>query len=199
MRSSSLFTGCLGLFCIICIKCYDFKRPRKTSSHLVSVSKVPFLWRSLFCLFLIQLYWALSRCCIAVATFNVSLLDCLYSQTCSLNFLLWQMLLHEGLQALPICLRCLWLLLLRVLTQCGCAGLLWWGELREECPPRGSLGSSSCCSPLQFSYRMAAASIWRWRRFLSFCYGTIAAGWRGFCNRLFGAFPMQVATTAPQI
>jgi hypothetical protein len=34
-----------------------------------------------------------------------------------------------------------------VLTQCSCIGLLWWGEPREECPLRGSLGRSLCCSP----------------------------------------------------
>jgi hypothetical protein len=34
-----------------------------------------------------------------------------------------------------------------VLTHCSCEGLLYRGELREEHPPRGSLGCS-LCSPL---------------------------------------------------
>jgi hypothetical protein len=55
-----------------------------------------------------------------------------------LIFLLWHMLLHGVPHAFPICLRCLWLLVLSVLTQCSCEWLLWWGELREERPPRGS-------------------------------------------------------------
>jgi hypothetical protein len=36
--------------------------------------------------------------------------------------------------------------------------LLWWSELREERPPRRSLGSSLCSSPLQF-FRICAASV----------------------------------------
>jgi hypothetical protein len=90
------------------------------------------------------------------------------------------------------------LLVLTVLMQCGCIGLLWWGELREEHPPRRSLGSSLCSSPLQFSFHMAAASVWHWMSFLSFYKGAAAATQHRFCIRPFGAFPMQVATTAPQ-
>jgi hypothetical protein len=60
----------------------------------------------------------------------------------------WNSMLPHGVpQAFPICLQCLWLLVLSVLTQCSCVGLLWWGELWEERPPRGSLGSSLCSSP----------------------------------------------------
>jgi hypothetical protein len=32
---------------------------------------------------------------------------------------------HGGMQASPICLGCLWLLVLYVLTQYRCEGLLW--------------------------------------------------------------------------
>jgi hypothetical protein len=71
----------------------------------------------------------------------------LYLQTCCLIFLLRQMLLHEVPHAFPICLRCLWLLVLCVLKQCSCVELLWWGELREKRPPRSSFGSSLCSSP----------------------------------------------------
>jgi hypothetical protein len=35
-------------------------------------------------------------------------------------------------------------------------------------------------------------------RVFSFYYGAIGATMRGFCARLFGAFSMKVATTAPQ-
>jgi hypothetical protein len=108
------------------------------------------------------------------------------------------MLLYGVPQAFPIRLRCLWLPVLRVLTQCSCSGLLWWGELRKVRPPRGSLGSWLCSSPLQFSFRMVAASMWSWMRFLSFYLGAIAAARRRFCICLFRAFPMQVVTTTPQ-
>jgi hypothetical protein len=104
----------------------------------------------------------------------------------------------RGPQAFPICLHCLWLLLLRVSTQCSCIGLLWWGELRGERPPRWFLGSSLCSSPLQFFFRMAAAPIWRWTKFTSFYYGAIVAARRKSRICLFRAFPMQVTTTATQ-
>jgi hypothetical protein len=107
------------------------------------------------------------------------------------------MLLHRDPQDFPICLPCLWLLMLRVLTQCSCEGLLWWGELRKEHPPGGSLGSSLCSSPLQFSFRTAAASVWCYMRFLSFSYGEVVAARCRFCC-LFRVFPMQEATTATQ-
>jgi hypothetical protein len=63
-------------------------------------------------------------CCTTVATFNVSLLLELGGFTCSLNFLLWQMLLYGVPHTFPICLLCLRLLMLRVLKQCRCLGLL---------------------------------------------------------------------------
>jgi hypothetical protein len=66
-------------------------------------------------------------CYTTVVIFNVSLLDELGACTDRpiLNFLLWQMLLHEEAQTFPMCLRCLWLLGLCVLMQCNCIGLLW--------------------------------------------------------------------------
>jgi hypothetical protein len=82
--------------------------------------------------------------------------------------------------------------------QCSFVGLLWWGALREERPPRGFLGSSLCSSPMQFSFCVAASSVWRWMRFLSFYWGAIAATCHRFCINFFGAFPMQVVTTTPQ-
>jgi hypothetical protein len=83
------------------------------------------------------------------------------------------------------CLCCLCMLLLHLLTLCSCVGLLWWGELRGECPHRGSLGSSLCCSRC-------------WLRFLCFYWVAIAATRRIFCICLFRAFPMQVAVSVPQ-
>jgi hypothetical protein len=122
----------------------------------------------------------------------------LYLQTCFLKFLLWLILLHGLLDASPLCLRCLRLLVLVVLTQCSCVvGMLWWGELREERPLWESLRSSMWSSPLQFSFRMAESSIWRWIRFLSY-YGAIAETRLRMYIRLLGAFPMQVATTVVQ-
>jgi hypothetical protein len=86
-------------------------------------------------------------------------------------------------------------LVLRVLEKCSCVGLFWWGEFREERPPRGFLGSLSCSLPLQLSFRMSAALIWRWMRFLSFYQGAIAAARRRFCICLLRTFPIQVAIT----
>jgi hypothetical protein len=71
----------------------------------------------------------------------------LYWQTRFRKFLLWYLLLNGVLHDSPISLRFLWLLLLSILTQCSCVGLLWCGELREERPPRGSVGSSLFSSP----------------------------------------------------
>jgi hypothetical protein len=54
------------------------------------------------------------------------------------------MLLHGGPGAFPVYLRCLWLLVLRVLTRCSCVGLLWEGELNEKHhppPPEDHLGA----------------------------------------------------------
>jgi hypothetical protein len=45
---------------------------------------------------------------------------------------------------------------------------------------------------------MAAASVLSWMRFLSFYWGAIAVARHRFCIYLFGALPMQVATTAQQ-
>jgi hypothetical protein len=75
---------------------------------------------------------SLMICRTTVATFNLSLSDelGLYRQTRFLNFLLW-------LHAFPICLRCLWLLYLRVLTRCSCTGPLWWGELKRKTSSQG--------------------------------------------------------------
>jgi hypothetical protein len=76
--------------------------------------------------------------------------------------------------------------------------LLWWGENRDENPPRGSLCSSLCSPPLLFSSRTFAASIWLWVRFLSFYWDAIAVDRRRFCIYLFKTFLLEVTTTAPQ-
>jgi hypothetical protein len=61
--------------------------------------------------------------------------------------------LHRGPKAFSICLWCLWLLMLSVLTQCSCETLLWWGELREERPAIGSIGNSLYSSSVQSFFR----------------------------------------------
>jgi hypothetical protein len=71
-------------------------------------------------------------------------------------------------------------------------------NLEKNFLPRGSLGSSLCSFPLQFSFRVAASSLRSWMWFLSFYEGAIAETRCRSSIRLFGAFPMQVATTAPQ-
>jgi hypothetical protein len=67
-------------------------------------------------------------CRTTVATFNLSLSDELGGPVLTARFqkfLLWQMLLNGVLHAFPFCPRCLWLLVLSILTQCSCVGLLW--------------------------------------------------------------------------
>jgi hypothetical protein len=89
------------------------------------------------------------------------------------------------------------LLVLRVLTQCTYVGLLQWGELTKERPLRGSLGNLLYFSPF--------SSPFAWLQTLS------DAGWSFSPSTgvklqqlgvgsvfLFGASPMQVATTAQQ-
>jgi hypothetical protein len=139
-------------------------------------------------------------CCTRVATFKVIVrrTESLYGQTYSVISYRGRCCCTGSPHAFPICLRCLWLLVLRVLTQCNCTGPLWWDELREDRSPNGSLGNLLCSSPLQFYFRMAAASVWHWMRFISIYWGAIAAPRRRFCIHTFGAFPMQVATTALQ-
>jgi hypothetical protein len=60
-------------------------------------------------------------------TFNTSLLYELgaCTDTCFLKFLLWHILLDGVLDAFPLCLWCMWLLMLHVLMKCNSVGLLW--------------------------------------------------------------------------
>jgi hypothetical protein len=91
---------------------------------------------------------------------NVSRTMVLYWQTRFLKFLLRQILQHGLPDAFFLSLWCFWLLVFIVLTQCSWVGFFWWGELREEHPPTGSLGSSLYFSPFAWLHRWYDA---RWR------------------------------------
>jgi hypothetical protein len=111
----------------ISIKCYDFERTMNFSSQFVSLRYrscndhcLVFFWRHFTELLMI--------CCITVATFNMSLLDKL--RACTDRPVFWISCCgrccccRTGGRKLFPCLRCLWLVELRILTQCSYVGLL---------------------------------------------------------------------------
>jgi hypothetical protein len=132
-------------------------------------------------------------CCTTVETINMSLLEELGTCIDRPHFLLWQMLLHKGPQAFPVCLWCPWPLMLRVLTSAGAKDCSGEVNLEKNILPRGSLESSLCSSFAMLQLRCDAG-----RGFSPLFQGAIAAARDKFCVCLFRTFATQVPTTAPQ-
>jgi hypothetical protein len=145
-----LFTGIKALPPnAIFIKCYDFERPMNPMSYFVPF-RIIILMNIILSFSDTALLSFLMICRNTVATFYLSVRRnlSLYGQNCFLSVLLHQMVLNELPHAFPICLRCLWSLLLSVLTQCSCVGLFWWGGLRDGRLPEDTLGALHCCPSL---------------------------------------------------
>jgi hypothetical protein len=125
----------------ICIKFYDFQRFMKSSIHFFIKISIIFVMTIILSFCDTASLSSVTNCCTAVATLNVSLLGEL--ETCTDRLVSWIACYGRCCctvsAGFSIRLRCLWLLVLRVLTQCSCIGLLWRVELREEPSRRRSL------------------------------------------------------------